>query len=60
VKPRILVVDVEELSGFLYEVNTATMTQQIQPIQKQWQPIFNNDETKYDFQPHSITVLKFK
>ena len=52
--------DVEELSGSLYEANTATMTRQIQPIQKYWQPIFNNDETKYDFQPHSITVLKFK
>ena len=52
--------DVEELSGSLYEANTATMTQQIQPIQKHWQPIFNNDEAKYDFQPRSITVLKFK
>jgi hypothetical protein len=38
----------------------ATMAQQIQPIQKHWQPIFNNDAAKYDFQPHSITVLKFK
>jgi hypothetical protein len=52
--------DLEELSGSLYEANTATMTRQIQPVQKPWQPIFNNDETKYDFQPHSITVLKFK
>ena len=52
--------DVEELSGSLYETNTATMTQQIQPTQKHWLPIFNNDEAKYDFQPHSITVLKFK
>jgi len=52
--------DVEELSGSLHEANTATMTRQIQPIQKHWQPIFNNDEAKYDFQPHSITVLKFK
>ncbi len=54
------VADVEELSGFLNEANTATMTRQIQPTQKHWQPIFNNDEAKYDFQPHSITVLKFK
>lgn len=52
--------DVEELSGSIFEVNTATMPRQIQPIQKQWQPISNNDETSYDFQPHSITVLKFK
>jgi hypothetical protein len=52
--------DVEELSGFLDEANTATMTRQIQPIQKHWQPIINNDEAKYDFQPRSITVLKFK
>jgi alpha-L-arabinofuranosidase len=52
--------DVEELSGSLDAANTATMTQQIQPIQKHWQPIFENDAAKYDFQPHSITVLKFK
>jgi alpha-L-arabinofuranosidase len=52
--------DVQELSGSLDEVNMAAMTQQIQPIQKHWQPIFNNDEAKYDFQQHSITVLKFK
>src|ERR1039458_4512559 len=54
------IADVEELSGSLDEANMATMTNQIQLIQKQSQPIFNNDETKYDFQPHSITVLKFK
>jgi hypothetical protein len=52
--------DVEVLSGALDESNTATMPRQIQPMQKKWQPIYNNGETKYDFQPHSITVLKFK
>jgi alpha-L-arabinofuranosidase len=52
--------DVEELSGSLNEANTAAMTRQIQPIRRHWRPIFNNGETKYDFQPHSITVLKFK
>jgi hypothetical protein len=52
--------DVEELSGFLNEANTATLTRQIQPIQKQWQPVLNDDDAKYDFQPYSITVLKFK
>lgn len=54
------VANVEELSGSLDESNTATLPKQIQPIQQPWQPIFNNDETKYDFQAHSITVLKFK
>ena len=52
--------EVEELSGSLCETNTANMPRQLQPMQKQWQPRFNNDEMKYDFQPHSITVLNFK
>lgn len=52
--------DAEELSGSLNDVNTANMTHRIQQIQKPWQPNFNNNETKYDFPPHSITVLKFK
>jgi alpha-L-arabinofuranosidase len=54
------IADVEELSGSLDEANTATLPKRIQPTQKHWQPSFDNDETKYDFQPHSITVLKFK
>jgi hypothetical protein len=54
------VAEVEQLSGSLFEANMATMTQQIHPLKKPWQPIFTNDETKYDFPPHSITVLKFK
>ena len=52
--------DVEVLAGSLDEVNTATMPQQIQPVQNRWQPIFKKGETEYDFQPHSITVLKFE
>ena len=51
---------VEVLAGSPDEVNTATITRQIQPVQNRWQPIYKNDETKYDFQPHSITVLKFR
>jgi len=58
--PAHLVADSEELTGLLDESNTAMTTHKIQPIQKQWQPNFNNGETKYDFQPYSITVLKFK
>jgi len=58
--PAHRVADSEELSGSLDESNTAMMTQRIQPIRKHFQPIFNKDETKYDFQPHSITMLKFK
>ncbi len=53
-------VDVEVLAGSLDEVNTATTPHQIQPVQKRWLSIYKNDETEYDFQPHSITVLKFK
>jgi hypothetical protein len=52
--------DAEELSGSLDEVNTATMTRHIQPVHKRWQPLFLNHETKYDFQPYSVTVLEFK
>jgi hypothetical protein len=58
--PRHPAAEVEELSGFLDEANTAILPRQIHPIQKRWQPILNNDESKYDFLPHSITVLKFK
>ena len=54
------VANVEELSGSLDESNPAAMTNQIQTIQKHWQPVFNNDSAKYDFPPHSITVVKFK
>jgi len=52
--------EVAELSGFLDETNTASLPRQIHPVQKRWQPVFNNEETSYDFQPNSITVLKFR
>ena len=52
--------EVEELSGPFDEVNTATQPRQIHPVRKHWQPVFTNGETKYDFQPHAVTVLKFK
>jgi hypothetical protein len=51
---------VTELAGSLDAANTAENTKQIQPIQKHWQAEFESNETKYDFQPHSVTVLKFK
>jgi hypothetical protein len=51
--------EAEELSGSLDAVNTAAMSRQIQPAQKHWQPHFKDDETRYEFQPYSITVLKF-
>jgi hypothetical protein len=53
-------VDIDVLSGSLDASNTATMRRQIQPVHQQWLPVFNNHETKYDFPPHSLTVLKFK
>jgi alpha-L-arabinofuranosidase len=52
--------DVEELSGSLDAVNTATITNQIQVIPKRLLLNFKNGETEYDFQPHSVTVIKFK
>jgi hypothetical protein len=51
--------DVEELAGPLDAMNAAKMPSQIQPIRKRWQPRFENDTAKYDFQPHSFTVIKF-
>jgi Alpha-L-arabinofuranosidase C-terminal domain len=54
------VVEVQELSGPLASANTAATPQQIQPVQKQWQPVFTNGETHCDFPPYSITVLKFE
>jgi hypothetical protein len=53
------VADVEELAGPLNAVNTAKVPNQIQPIQKQWRPRFENGKAKYDFKPHSFTIIKF-
>jgi hypothetical protein len=52
--------EVEELSGSLSAMNTEAMTNQIQAIQKHWLRHSKNSETEYDFQPHSVTVIKFK
>jgi Alpha-L-arabinofuranosidase C-terminal domain len=54
------VADVEELAGPLNATNAEKGPSQIQPIRKQWQPRFENGATKYDFQPYSFTVIKFK
>lgn len=53
------VADIEELAGPLNAVNTAKAPNQIQPIQKPWQPRFENGKAEYRFQPHSFTVIKF-
>lgn len=57
--PTQAVAGIEELAGPLNAVNTAKAPNQIQPIQKQWQPRFENGNVEYDFQPHSFTVIKF-
>ena len=31
---------------------------EVQPIQKQWRPRFENGKAEYDFQPHSFTVIR--
>ena len=57
--PAQAVAGIEELAGPLDAVNTAKAPDQIQPIQRQWQPRFENGKVEYDFQPHSFTVIKF-
>jgi alpha-L-arabinofuranosidase len=52
--------EVEELSGSLSAMNTATITNQIQVIQKRLLLHSKNGETECDFQPHSVTVIKLK
>jgi hypothetical protein len=51
---------VEELSGSLGAMNTATITNQIRVVQKPVLLSFKNGETEFDFQPHSVTVINFK
>ncbi|HKW28537.1 MAG TPA: alpha-L-arabinofuranosidase C-terminal domain-containing protein [Verrucomicrobiae bacterium] len=57
--PTQAVAGTEELAGPLAAVNTAKAPDQIQPIQRQWRPRFENGKVEYDFQPHSFTVIKF-
>jgi len=51
---------VDELSGSLGAINTATITNQIRVVQKPVLLSFKNGETEFDFQPHSVTVINFK
>jgi len=53
------VASVEELAGPLNAMNPAETPRQNQSIRKQWQPQIAHGAAKYDFQPHSFTVLKF-
>jgi hypothetical protein len=53
------VASVEELAGPLNAANPAETPRQNQSIRKQWQPQIAHGAAKYDFQPHSFTVLKF-
>jgi hypothetical protein len=52
--------EVGELSGPLGAMNTAAMPHQIQVIQRHLLLHSQTGETKCDFQPHSVTVIKFK
>jgi hypothetical protein len=50
--------EIEELAGPLAARNTADALDQIKPSQKSWSPHFENGETKYDFPPYSVTVIR--
>jgi len=52
-------VAVGHTQGAMIMVHADQVLHQILPIQKQWQPRFENGKAEDDFQPHSFTVIKF-
>jgi hypothetical protein len=50
---------VEDLNGPLDVVNSAKSPSWIRPVRKQWVTHFENGKSRYDFPPHSLTLIKF-
>ncbi len=50
---------IEALAGSLDLLNTASLPNEIHPIEKPWQPDFEDHPASYVFPPYSFTVIRF-